>query len=99
MKKTILAAILASLFLISAVPVAFALSPDEVPIPSEWALADSDGDGTINLFDPDCDGDTIPNGIDNCMIVPNTDQSDDDGDDVGDVCDNCPYHANPDQDS
>jgi choice-of-anchor B domain-containing protein len=46
---------------------------------------------------PDGDTDGIPDALDNCPAVPNSDQADGDGDDVGDVCDNCPTVPNPDQ--
>jgi hypothetical protein len=45
----------------------------------------------------DGDGDGIPDGEDNCVEVPNEDQSDFDLDAVGDVCDNCSQAANPSQ--
>lgn len=45
--------------------------------------------------DFDCDGDGIPNTVDNCVCVPNTDQVDSDHDGIGDVCDNCPNDFNP----
>jgi hypothetical protein len=45
----------------------------------------------------DSDGDTIPNGIDNCPFVPNPGQLDTDADGIGDACDNCPLVYNPDQ--
>ncbi len=48
--------------------------------------ADVDSDGTVDA-------------IDNCLAVPNPDQSDLDGDSIGDVCDNCIHAANPDQGS
>jgi alpha-tubulin suppressor-like RCC1 family protein len=60
----------------------------------------------------DNDGDGVPDEIDNCPTVANTDQTDADNDGIGDVCDpftdsdedgiadsndNCPAVANPDQ--
>jgi hypothetical protein len=46
---------------------------------------------------PDSDHDTIPDGVDNCLLVPNPDQLDTDGDGWGDACDNCPGTSNWDQ--
>ena len=51
---------------------------------------DSNKNGLGNACDPDMDGDTIPNGNDNCEMIPNYNQKDTDGDGHGDVCDNCP---------
>ena len=72
--------------------------PDD---PDEWADSDGDGFGDNNE-DPDannpcnpdpnsaaCDSDSdgVPNAIDNCPAVANTDQADLDGDLIGNVCD------------
>jgi hypothetical protein len=47
-------------------------------------------------FNPnDSDGDTVPNSMDNCPTVANTDQKDTDMDGKGDACDACPATANP----
>jgi len=76
-------------------------------------LPDSDCDGVENPYTDDGDGDTIPDGRDNCPMDPNVRQQDTDGDGAGDVCDididgdgfinrrdGCPYVANnPDTDS
>jgi hypothetical protein len=71
---------------------------------------DTDHDGVADCVDPDDDGDSVPDGLDNCPLVPNMDQGDIDGDDQGDACDpdmdgdgrinevdNCPLVANPGQ--
>jgi len=71
---------------------------------------DNDGDGTPSACDADADNDKIPNGQDNCWLVPSADQSDADSDGLGYACDadddndgipdtkdNCPLVANPDQ--
>ena len=96
MKKTILVAVLASLFLISGISVAAALSPDDAPKPIAWCFG-TGYDGKVNLVSEHWDDDGVKNVDDNCPKIYNLNQSDDDGDDVGDVCDNCPDHANPDQ--
>ena len=46
--------------------------------------------GEVVVLDPaaDEDGDTVPNGSDNCPLLPNTDQLDTDGDGLGNLCDN-----------
>ncbi len=46
--------------------------------------------GQVLVLDPaaDEDGDTVPNGSDNCPLFPNTDQLDTDGDGLGNLCDN-----------
>ncbi len=45
--------------------------------------------GQVVVLDPaaDEDGDTVPNGSDNCPLIPNTDQLDTDGDGLGNLCD------------
>lgn len=42
----------------------------------------------------DSDGDGVPDEIDNCPLILNTDQVDTDSDGQGDVCDLCPTRAN-----
>lgn len=44
--------------------------------------------------DSDQDQDGIPDDLDNCPTVSNSDQADADGDGIGDVCDNCPTIPN-----
>ena len=39
----------------------------------------------------DTDGDGLMDAYDNCMVVPNPDQTDTDGDGIGDACDTTPY--------
>ncbi len=41
----------------------------------------------------DTDGDTLPDGTDNCPGIANPEQSNEDGDTFGDVCDPCPVVA------
>lgn len=55
---------------------------------------DTDDDGIANACDPDDDNDGIPDGEDNCPLVPNPGQEDADGDGIGDACD--PNPNNPD---
>jgi hypothetical protein len=98
----------------------------EVALRTSAFSADSDGDGVTDLdetedgelvqidqADLDDDGDSIPNGVDNCPAAANTDQAnldgatgdtegdacdtDDDGDGVQDAADNCAAMANSDQ--
>jgi hypothetical protein len=67
------------------------------PFSVRVAPKDMDGDGTLDDFDPDLDGDGKKNVDDNCPYVSNAAQKDKDNDGVGDVCDNCPDVSNPDQ--
>ena len=45
----------------------------------------------------DTDGDGVPDSVDNCPTIANSDQADGDSDGEGDLCDNCPTVANIDQ--
>jgi hypothetical protein len=45
----------------------------------------------------DVDDDGVPNGLDNCVDIPNPDQADGDADGFGNLCDNCPEAPNHDQ--
>jgi len=56
--------------------------PNNNPCPNP--PADTDGDGTADVFD-------------NCPLVANPGQADVDADNHGDACDNCPTTSNPDQ--
>ena len=49
------------------------------------------------VYSVDTDSDGIPDNVDNCPTVYNSDQKDTDGDGVGDACDNCPNVANTNQ--
>lgn len=50
--------------------------------------------GSAGKCKPDTDGDGLPDGIDNCPINFNPDQTDGDGDGVGDLCDTCANDPN-----
>jgi hypothetical protein len=68
-------------------------------------LADTDGDGIIDIMDNcprvanpdqrDTDGDGVGDDCDNCVFKPNPDQTDGDNDLIGDACDLCPVSADP----
>ena len=49
--------------------------------------ADTDGDEEADCVDADDDNDSVPDGIDNCSLASNPDQTDTDGDGKGDACD------------
>lgn len=84
--------------------------PDGDEFDDEGAPLDTDNDGTPNALEADSDGDGVLDGVDNCYVIANSDQSDVDDDGEGDVCDedrdgdgvqnlddNCPLDANNDQ--
>ncbi len=50
---------------------------------------------TLVVMGSDVDGDNIVDTLDNCINIPNPDQTDTDSDDVGDICDNCLSNYNP----
>jgi hypothetical protein len=58
---------------------------------------DDNCDGHVDEVACDSDGDGVDDQVDNCVFVPNTNQSDVDFDGRGDVCDNCPTVANANQ--
>ncbi len=71
--------------------------PDECDI-SSGLLTDADA----NLIPDECetadsDGDGIPNGVDNCPFIANSNQNDEDGDGIGNPCDNCVHTPNESQ--
>jgi hypothetical protein len=81
----------------------------------ESVQPDGDSDGLGDACDPapadpDADDDTVLDGVDTCVTLPNPDQTDSDGDGLGDACDadddndglddgvdNCPLDRNPNQ--
>ncbi len=48
---------------------------------------DTNGDGICDVGDTDDDGDTIPDGTDNCPLIANMDQTDSNDNGLGDACD------------
>ncbi len=60
-------------------------------------LASSDHDAGVLFLMSDFDGDTVPDDVDNCPLVANSDQANDDGDTLGNACDNCPMMDNENQ--
>ncbi len=52
---------------------------------------------SFTCADMDTDGDGVPDDLDNCRLVPNSNQEDEEGDGVGDACDNCRRTPNFDQ--
>jgi len=78
--------------------VGFAPWPGDNPASGDAASPFHDAgssDATHPLYDVfadpfDIDNDGVPNALDNCPTVPNTDQGNEDGDRFGDACDPCP---------
>ncbi len=64
------------------------IAPNEPYLTFDYALLD-----LPRRSDADSDG--IPDSVDNCPGIANTDQTDSDGDGAGDVCDNCLGLSNP----
>ena len=64
---------------------------DNCPSVPNSNQADGDNDGIGDacdpVFDPDTDGDGVPDSIDNCPNDANPGQEDTDGDGIGDACD------------
>ncbi|MBM4398102.1 MAG: thrombospondin type 3 repeat-containing protein, partial [Deltaproteobacteria bacterium] len=54
---------------------------------TDEGFPDTNGDGVADCVDEDLDGDGVKNLDDNCLEVPNPDQSDTDQDGDGDLCD------------
>lgn len=81
-------------------------SPDTMVVVPDAGQADTtppDVSASLDSWTPDLintdtlldrDGDTIPDAIDNCPDIHNTQQDNYDGDDYGDACDNCPGDPN-----
>jgi hypothetical protein len=53
--------------------------------------------GHVTISTSDCDGEGIPDSLDNCPCINNPNQLDTDHDNIGDACDNCPFVANANQ--
>jgi hypothetical protein len=56
-------------------------------VANDQSDTDSDGIGDACDFPDDADGDSVPDGADNCPAVSNPAQQDADGDGLGDACD------------
>ncbi len=66
------------------------IAPNEPYLTFDYALMD------LSRLS-DADGDGIPDSVDDCPGIANTNQADGDGDGAGDACDNCLDVSNPDQ--
>jgi len=84
----------------SLIPAGITTDRDGNPRRTEDIYTPDTGLGTSPIVDMgayelvDGDGDTVPDIIDNCVLVPNTNQIDSDGDGAGDACDECPSDPN-----
>jgi len=58
------------------------------------SVAEGGGPGGAPIL---CEGDGVPDAVDNCPAVANAGQANSDADSLGDACDNCPTTANEDQ--
>jgi hypothetical protein len=63
--------------------------------PPPAVIPPTGGGTTTTPPPPDADADGVPDSSDNCVALPNGDQSDLDADGKGDACDACPETANP----
>ena len=87
MNKIVIPAILAATVLVAGV---FAMMPVQKASTIHSSLSsgvDLTAHRAATEFAGDFDGDTVPNGPDNCPAVDNLPQTDTDGDGAGNICD------------
>ncbi len=58
---------------------------------TDETFANTDGDELADCVDPDDDNDSVNDATDNCLLVPNANQTDSDDDNLGDACDIYPF--------